>query len=125
MRGAMSGANPTARDPHASLMRAICSASSPPAPAMAAEAALLRQINVELSSCAINFQMWRLIVSLEDIPTDRDLHLAVMDHDGLHALVFPCRCAGEFSWIDATTRRPVEVHPTHWREWTEGMTRQA
>jgi hypothetical protein len=35
--------------------------------------------------------MWHFIDSIEAIPKDRDLILAVLDHDGLHALEFPCR----------------------------------
>jgi hypothetical protein len=36
--------------------------------------------------------------------------------DGAHALVVPCRrllCG----WIDAATKRPVQVSPSHWQEW--------
>jgi hypothetical protein len=57
--------------------------------------------------------MWQSIASA---PFDRDLELAVIDRDGPHALVFPCRriLAG---WIDAETRQRVDVRPTHWREW--------
>jgi hypothetical protein len=63
--------------------------------------------------------MWKFIASISHVPTDRDLHLAVLNGDQeLHALVFPCRRQGNL-WIDATTRRPVEVHPTHWQEWIE------
>jgi hypothetical protein len=31
-----------------------------------------------------------LIDSIEAVPNDCDLVLAVLDHDGLHALEFPC-----------------------------------
>ena len=61
--------------------------------------------------------MWRFISSIDAIPKDRDLMLAVVDHDGLHALVFPCRC-GEGCWIDIRTGSVIEVIPTHWREWS-------
>jgi hypothetical protein len=47
---------------------------------------------------------------------DRDLELAVLDRDGTHALVFPCRRVLR-GWIKATTNEPVNVHPTHWRDW--------
>ncbi len=49
-------------------------------------------------------------------PFGRDLELAVIDDDGVHALVFPCRrsLAG---WIRANVRERVDVSPTHWREW--------
>ena len=57
----------------------------------------------------------------EDIataPFDRDLELAVIDADGIHALAFPSRRALG-GWIDAKTGRSVDVHPTHWRDWQE------
>jgi hypothetical protein len=49
-------------------------------------------------------------------PYDRDLELAVIDYDGVHALVFPCRRVLH-GWINADTRTSVEVRPTHWRDW--------
>jgi hypothetical protein len=48
-------------------------------------------------------------------PSDRDLELAVIDIDGVHALVFPCRRVLH-GWVKAKDS-PVNVHPTHWREW--------
>jgi hypothetical protein len=63
--------------------------------------------------------MWHLVNSIGDVPDDRDVRLAVIDASGKeHALVFPCRRVGN-SWIDTKLQRPVEVRPTHWREWTE------
>jgi hypothetical protein len=59
--------------------------------------------------------MWRFIISIEAIPQDRDLMLAVADQDGLHALTFPCR-RNDSSWIDKEGRL-VATRPTHWREW--------
>jgi hypothetical protein len=53
---------------------------------------------------------------ISDAPLDRDLELAVIDREGEHALVFPCR-RSEAGWIDAATNRPVPVSPSHWREW--------
>ncbi len=61
--------------------------------------------------------MWHLVGSIEDVPTDRDLRLAVIDGDGTHALAFPCRRHGE-SRVDAKTQRLVDVKPTHWQEWS-------
>ena len=49
-------------------------------------------------------------------PFDRDLELAVIDTAGTHTLVFPCRRILD-GWINAVTKRRVEVTPTHWREW--------
>jgi hypothetical protein len=51
-------------------------------------------------------------------PFDRDLELAVINYDGRHALVFPCRrILG--GWKNAETHKPVIVYPTHWREWRD------
>jgi hypothetical protein len=54
-------------------------------------------------------------------PFDRDLELAVIDQDGPHVLVFPCHRASGLraSWANSETGKPVEVHPTHWREWQD------
>ena len=50
-------------------------------------------------------------------PFDREIELAVIDYDGAHALVFPCRrILG--GWVNADSKQRVEVRPTHWREWT-------
>jgi hypothetical protein len=57
--------------------------------------------------------MWEVITTA---PFDRDLELAVIDRDGEHALVFPCRRVAD-GWISAETRRRIEVCPTHWQEW--------
>jgi hypothetical protein len=57
---------------------------------------------------------WQRIVTA---PFDCDVELAVIDAEGLHALVFPCRrIVG--SWINAETKERIDVRPTHWREWT-------
>lgn len=49
-------------------------------------------------------------------PFDRDLELAVINRNGVHALVFPCRrILG--GWMKKATEERIEVHPTHWREW--------
>jgi hypothetical protein len=76
----------------------------------------LRSINAASSIRALNNNMWHPINSLADIPTGRELRLAVLDGDKVHALVFACRRDGD-RWIDASTGRMIEVHPTHWQEW--------
>ncbi|HET7885278.1 MAG TPA: hypothetical protein VFL62_03530 [Bradyrhizobium sp.] len=54
---------------------------------------------------------------INSAPFDRDLEVAVIDHDGTHALVFPCRRV-LYGWIKAQTSEPIEnLRPTHWREW--------
>jgi hypothetical protein len=60
--------------------------------------------------------MWRPIVCPNTIPSNRDLTLAVEDHDGFAVLEFPCRWA-DGCWIHGKTGRLVDVNPTHWREW--------
>ena len=57
--------------------------------------------------------MWRLISTA---PFDCDLELAVLDAEGEHALVFPCRRVPG-GWIKVTNKQWVDVRPTHWREW--------
>jgi hypothetical protein len=59
---------------------------------------------------------WRAISTA---PFDRDLELAVLDTEGPHALVFPCRRILH-GWIKVETRRIIDVRPTHWREWASG-----
>jgi hypothetical protein len=57
--------------------------------------------------------MWQLATTA---PFDRNIELAVIDYDGPHALVFPCRrilCG----WVKTENGKRVEVRPTHWRPW--------
>jgi hypothetical protein len=54
---------------------------------------------------------------IESAPFERNLELAVIDPDGLHALVFPCRRIFGGGWVNAISRKAVDVQPTHWREW--------
>jgi len=58
--------------------------------------------------------MWEPIATA---PFDRDLELAVIEEDGEHRLVFPCRRT-DGGWANAETGKLVEVYPTHWREWS-------
>jgi hypothetical protein len=49
-------------------------------------------------------------------PFDVDIELAVLDREGAHALVFPCRrILG--GWVNATSKKRLDLAPTHWREW--------
>ena len=59
--------------------------------------------------------MWQPISSA---PFDRDLELAVVDKDEHHALVFPCRRISG-GWMNAGSKKRIDVSPTHWREWVE------
>jgi len=61
----------------------------------------------------------QLGVMWEDIskaPIGIDLELAVIDTDGPHSLIFPCRRIPD-GWVNAETNARIEVHPTHWRAW--------
>jgi len=61
--------------------------------------------------------MWHAMKVPAEVPADTDARLAVIDAAGtVQALVFPCRREGN-AWIDAKSRRSVEVYPTHWQEW--------
>jgi len=62
----------------------------------------------------IVMKQWQPIA---DAPFERDLEVAVIDRDGPHALIFPCRRTLG-GWISAETQGRIEVRPTHWREWT-------
>ena len=60
--------------------------------------------------------MWQPITTA---PLDLDLELAVLDTtDEYVALVFPCRRLAD-GWISATTKKLVDINPTHWREWAK------
>jgi hypothetical protein len=62
--------------------------------------------------------MWQ---SVTTAPFDRNLQLAVIDTKGdVHALVFPC-CRVPRGWVNSQTGAPVDVFPTHWREWAGSM----
>jgi hypothetical protein len=54
---------------------------------------------------------------IENAPLDRDLELAVIDADGVHPLIFPCRRTIDRGWINVGTGRPIRISPTHWRDW--------
>jgi len=51
-------------------------------------------------------------------PFDRDLELAVLEKDDVHALVVRCR-RDSLGWVNAATGQPIRVDPTHWREWRD------
>ena len=56
--------------------------------------------------------------AISTAPFDRDLELAVINYDGVHALVFPCRRILT-GWLKSGTQEQVNVQPTHWREWED------
>jgi hypothetical protein len=58
--------------------------------------------------------MWHTISTA---PFDRDLELAIIDSNGVRAITFPCRRVLG-GWIKAKINTPVELCPTHWRDWS-------
>ena len=52
-------------------------------------------------------------------PSDGDLEVCVIDRGEVSALIFPCRKHG-IDWVDASTRKRVDIAPTHWRLWADG-----
>jgi hypothetical protein len=51
-------------------------------------------------------------------PFGRDLELALIDANGVHAISLPCRRVLG-GWIKAEMETPTNVHPTHWRDWAK------
>ena len=51
-------------------------------------------------------------------PSDADLEVCVIDNHGIHALVSPCR-KNQTGWIDPSTKKYVDIQPTHWRKWSD------
>ncbi len=58
-------------------------------------------------------------LSVSIAPSDADLEVCVIDGSGVHALVFPVRKSGN-DWVDAATKRRIDIVPTHWRKWSDG-----
>jgi hypothetical protein len=67
-------------------------------------------LKAQASAYVVNWQ------PVANAPFDRDLELAVIDYDGTHALVFPCRRILT-GWMKSGTQQLITVRPTHWREW--------
>jgi hypothetical protein len=71
------------------------------------------QIKAAVGARTDHRKMWN---SIQSAPFDRELELAVLDEDGEHALVFPCKKAPG-GWQNAVSGARVEIRPTHWRDW--------
>jgi hypothetical protein len=55
---------------------------------------------------------------ISNAPSDANLEVCVIDRHEIHSLVFPCRKNGS-EWVDASTKKRIDIQPTHWRRWTE------
>ena len=52
-------------------------------------------------------------------PSDAELEVCVIDYDGIvHSLEFSCGKSGT-GWIDTSTKKRIDIQPTHWRKWNE------
>ena len=56
--------------------------------------------------------MWQPIHSLSDVPIDRDLRLAVLKGEEVHALVFPCRRRRDSGWMSKPDGSSMSIRPT-------------
>jgi hypothetical protein len=52
-------------------------------------------------------------------PADSDLEVCVIEKGVVYALIFPCRSSGA-DWVNVSTKKPIDIEPTHWRPWTDG-----
>ncbi len=59
-----------------------------------------------------------MLQPISTAPFDRDVELSVLHKDEHHALVFPCR-PDPGGWMNAGSKKWIDVRPTHCREWTE------
>jgi hypothetical protein len=53
---------------------------------------------------------------IETAPRDRILEVAIINFDEPHPVAFPCRRVIG-GWTHAATATPIEIYPTHWRDW--------
>lgn len=80
---------------------------------------MLIHINARAIHRSDNFMMWQPVTTA---PFGSELELAVLDHEGPHALAFACqRILG--GWMKSETRERIDVRPTHWRLWVEAQPR--
>ena len=65
--------------------------------------------------------MWRSALTA---PFDRDLRLADFASRP-RVIQVPCRRVPGGEWIEAATGRVLDMHPTHWRDWSEAPSRDS
>ena len=73
------------------------------------------QLQIHCAQSVRHLPNWHPIATA---PFNLDLQLAVIEADGVHALVFPCR-RGLEGWTRSQTGQRIDIWPTHWREWHE------
>jgi hypothetical protein len=54
--------------------------------------------------------------SIREAPEDVDVQLATMVGGEPSALAFACRRENR-TWVNSTTRKPIFIRPSHWRDW--------
>lgn len=65
--------------------------------------------------CDMVGREWKAI---QTAPFDQLIEVAVIDHDGVHAFIFPVRrLAG--GWLADGIKGRIDIDPTHWREMAE------
>lgn len=53
---------------------------------------------------------------IREAPEDQDVQLATIVGGEPSALAFACRRENR-TWVNSSTRKPIYVRPSHWREW--------
>jgi hypothetical protein len=53
---------------------------------------------------------------IREAPEDRDIQLATVVAGKPSALAFACRRENR-TWVNSSTRKPIYIRPSHWRDW--------
>jgi hypothetical protein len=56
-------------------------------------------------------------------PPGVPVEVSLVDSTGIHALIFAC-CWNGAAWVGASTRKKLDIQPTHWRPWSEERSRE-
>ena len=84
------------------------------------DAKLRVQMRVELKKLHLRLGTTAIYVTHDQVEAmtlgDRGLEVSVIDDYEVRALRFPCRKRGT-KWVDASSKIPHEICPTHWRTW--------
>lgn len=101
-----------------STVRPLIQINADAGPTAAASRSFVRANDLDQGATRRARQALAMWQPASNAPFDCDLELAVIDGDGQHALVFPCRRISA-GWINASTRERLDVRPTHWRPWAD------